>query len=74
MVDVLLDLGGATLWARITDRSRRRLALAEGSRVYALIKAVAPDSHGFGRAPAGSRPKPRRSLSGSSALEESRMH
>ena len=55
MIDVLLDLGGAALWARITNRSRRRLALADGSRVYALIKAVALDSHGFGRA--GRRPR-----------------
>lgn len=55
MVDVLLDLGGAALWARITNRSRRRLALAEGSRVYALIKAVALDSHGLGRAGRGPR-------------------
>ena len=49
-VDVLLDVGGATLWARITARSLHALGLAEGSAVYALIKSVAIDSHSLGRA------------------------
>jgi molybdate transport system ATP-binding protein len=48
-VDVLLDVGGTSLWARITARSRHDLALAMGSRVYALIKAVAIDRHVLGR-------------------------
>ena len=49
-VDVLLDVGGAALWARITARSLHTLGLAEGSAVYALIKSVAIDSHSLGRA------------------------
>jgi molybdate transport system ATP-binding protein len=53
LVDVLLDLGGATLWARITARSRHDLALAPGSRVYALVKAVALDRSALGRAGGG---------------------
>ncbi len=62
-VDVLLDLEGAgpdakaggALWARITKRSRHDLDLRIGSRVYALIKAVAIDSHSLGRAGTGRR-------------------
>ena len=49
LVDVLLDLGGAALWARITQRSRHELRLAVGSKVHALIKAVAIDRHALGR-------------------------
>ena len=49
MVDVLLDAGGATLWARITARSAAALELAPGARVYALVKAVALDRHSLGR-------------------------
>ncbi len=40
--DVALDVG-APLWARITRRSARELALAPGAEVYALIKSVAID-------------------------------
>ena len=40
--DVMLDIG-APLWARITRRSARELALAPGAEVYALIKSVAID-------------------------------
>ena len=36
-------------WARITERSRQELALAPGSTVHAMVKAVAIDSHSFGR-------------------------
>ena len=49
-VDILLDVGGAALWARITARSRHDLRLAPGKQVYALVKAVAIDSHSLGRA------------------------
>ena len=52
LIDVLLDVGGAPLWARITARSRHDLRLEVGSRVYALVKAVAIDRHSLGR-PAG---------------------
>ena len=48
-VDVLLDLGGAPLWARITAKSRHDLHLTRQSKVYALIKAVAIDRHALGR-------------------------
>jgi molybdate transport system ATP-binding protein len=49
LVDVLLNLGGAALWARITQRSCHELKLAVGSKVHALIKAVAIDRHALGR-------------------------
>lgn len=55
LVDVLLDLAGATLWARITKRSQARLGLEIGSQVFALIKAGAMDSHSLGRT--GRRPR-----------------
>lgn len=49
LVDVLVGIGEASLWARITERSRQELALAPGMAVHALVKAVAIDSHSFGR-------------------------
>ena len=49
LVDVLLDLGGTPLWARITNLSYQKLQLAPGKPVYALIKAVALDRHALGR-------------------------
>lgn len=49
LVDVLLDIGGTALWARVTARSRHDLKLQTGSRVYALVKAVAIDRHTLGR-------------------------
>lgn len=49
-VDVLLDVGGSALWARITARSCHQLGLAPGSKVHALIKSAAIDSHSLGRA------------------------
>ena len=42
-LDLRLDAGGAALWARITRRSLGLMGLAPGTRVYALIKAVAID-------------------------------
>ena len=45
---VLLDVG-APLWARIMRKSVEDLALAPGSPVYALIKAVAVDRRSLGR-------------------------
>jgi molybdate transport system ATP-binding protein len=47
-VDLRLDVGTA-LWAQITARSLHDLGLAAGSRVYALIKAIAIDRHSLGR-------------------------
>lgn len=41
-IDVALDIG-APLWARITRRSARELALTPGTDVYVLIKSVAID-------------------------------
>ncbi len=55
MVDVLLDVKGATLWARITARSSADLGLAPGTPVHVLIKAVAIDRHALGRAPSRGR-------------------
>ena len=54
-VDVLVDIGGAALWARITERSRQELNLTAGQSVHALVKAVAIDSHSFGRSARGGR-------------------
>jgi molybdate transport system ATP-binding protein len=44
--DLLLRVGQAALWARITKRSLRNLGLQPGMRVHALIKAVAIDRSG----------------------------
>ncbi|MEM7225509.1 MAG: molybdenum ABC transporter ATP-binding protein [Pseudomonadota bacterium] len=49
LVDVLLDLGGTPLWARITNLSCQKLQLAPGKEVFALIKSVALDRHALGR-------------------------
>ncbi|SDM47262.1 molybdate transport system ATP-binding protein [Oryzisolibacter propanilivorax] len=38
---VRLDAGGTALMARITERSRRELALTEGEAVFAQVKSVA---------------------------------
>ncbi len=46
-VDVLVDIG-SPLWARITKRSQRELAIAPGRKVHALIKAMAVDRTGQG--------------------------
>lgn len=42
-LDVLIDCGGVKLIARITHRSRNRLDLRTGQKVYALIKSVSVD-------------------------------
>ena len=55
LVDIKLRAGEATLWARLTARSRHELALAPGAEVYALIKAVALDRHSLGRPAAQGR-------------------
>ncbi|MDE0945035.1 MAG: molybdenum ABC transporter ATP-binding protein [Alphaproteobacteria bacterium] len=41
-VDVLVDIG-SPLWARITKRSQRELDIRPGTKVHALIKAMAVD-------------------------------
>ena len=43
VAEVLVDIGGARLRARITRQAVAELALRPGSRVYALIKAIAFD-------------------------------
>jgi len=54
-MDILLDIARdpgdepCRLWARITKRSARELALAPGKPVHALIKAVAIDRHSLGQ-------------------------
>jgi molybdate transport system ATP-binding protein len=50
IVDVRLRIGEASLLARITRRSRDQMALAEGQRVYALVKAVSFDRRSVGYA------------------------
>ncbi|SLN49850.1 molybdenum ABC transporter ATP-binding protein [Oceanibacterium hippocampi] len=41
---------GARIWARVTHRSIRTLALAPGTEVWAMIKSVAIDRRSLGRA------------------------
>jgi molybdate transport system ATP-binding protein len=45
--EVLVDLGGARLRARITREAATDLALAPGGAVFALIKSVAFDRRGI---------------------------
>jgi molybdate transport system ATP-binding protein len=59
LVDVLLDAGGAPLWARVTARACETLRLAPGLEVYALIKALAVDRHSVGRRGADQGPAER---------------
>ena len=48
-VDLRLNAGGTTFWARITRRSLADLDLRPGTPVTALIKAVAVDRYSLGR-------------------------
>jgi molybdate transport system ATP-binding protein len=50
IVDVQLAVSGATLVARITRRSFRRLGIHAGQELYALIKAVSFDQRSVGYA------------------------
>ena len=50
IVDVALRVGTTPLVARITRESADRLALAPGTRVYALVKAIAIDRRSVGYA------------------------
>jgi molybdate transport system ATP-binding protein len=50
IVEAQLRVGDTALLARITRRSRVELGLAEGQRVYALIKAVSLDRRSVGYA------------------------
>jgi molybdate transport system ATP-binding protein len=50
IVDVQLRVGGVSLVARITRRSREQLGLQEGQAVYALVKAVSFDRRSVGYA------------------------
>ncbi|MGO1117388.1 molybdenum ABC transporter ATP-binding protein [Rhodovibrionaceae bacterium A322] len=54
-VDILLDVGGTTLWSRVTKRSLAELGLERGSEVYALVKAAAIDRHSLGQGGRGRR-------------------
>jgi molybdate transport system ATP-binding protein len=54
-VDLRLDACGAALWARITRRSLEDLHLRPGSKVFALVKAVAIDRYSLGRSAATGR-------------------
>jgi molybdate transport system ATP-binding protein len=50
IVDVRLRVGEASFLARITRRSRDQLALTQGQRVYAQVKAVSFDRRSVGYA------------------------
>lgn len=41
--DVAVDVGGATIWSQITRKSLDDLGIEPGSRVFAMVKAVAID-------------------------------
>lgn len=45
-VDVQVDCGGTLLLARITHRSRKRLGLEAGSRVFVIVKSINLDRRG----------------------------
>lgn len=47
LVDVLVDVG-VPIWSRVTARSVAQLQLKPGSKVHALVKAVAIDRHSVG--------------------------
>ncbi len=51
--DVLVDVGGARLRARITRDALRELNLANGRRVYALVKSISLDRPAAGGPVAG---------------------
>ncbi len=57
LVDVRVDIG-VKLWARITRRALHDLGIVPGSRVFALIKAVAIDHGSLGLRGHGRRPNP----------------
>jgi molybdate transport system ATP-binding protein len=44
---VNVDVGGATVLARITEEARRALALRPGDAVWTLVKAVSTRGHAF---------------------------
>jgi molybdate transport system ATP-binding protein len=46
--DILLDIGGSSLRARITRQSVDELQLSPGSTVFAIVKSVSFDAPGFG--------------------------
>lgn len=48
--DVVLQVGDATVVARVTRKALDHLALAEGCEAYAIIKAIALDRHSVGYA------------------------
>jgi molybdate transport system ATP-binding protein len=41
IADILVDIGGAALWARITKRSLEEMSLTAGQKVYTMVKSVA---------------------------------
>jgi molybdate transport system ATP-binding protein len=51
-----IDIGGATVLARVTDDASTQLQLKAGSNVWVLVKAVSLRGHVFPFAPATSRP------------------
>ncbi|MDR2400736.1 MAG: molybdenum ABC transporter ATP-binding protein [Deferribacteraceae bacterium] len=41
IADVLVDIGGASIWARVTKRSLAEMGLEEGRKVFIMVKSVA---------------------------------
>jgi molybdate transport system ATP-binding protein len=58
--EVLVDIGGAGLRARLTREAMADLALETGAPVYALVKSVSFDGRSIGGAPATPRVSSRR--------------
>jgi len=48
MVELMLDIGGTPLTARITRRARHALDLEIGQEVFAMVKSIAFDRHNLG--------------------------
>jgi molybdate transport system ATP-binding protein len=44
---IAIDIGGATIMARVTAAAARELGLAAGVKVWALVKAVSLRGHSF---------------------------
>ena len=51
VAEVLVDIGGARLRARVTRQAVAELALRPGVRVYAIVKAIAFDRRAASVAP-----------------------
>jgi len=48
VVDVRIQVGAASVLARITRRSLDQLRLEQGKEIYAMVKAISLDRHSLG--------------------------